>query len=54
MDIEGPMSRMTYLELTVSKATGKLSYIMFLCNCDGVNQELTVSDPNVRIENVDL
>ena len=54
VDIEGPMSRMTSLELTVSKAAGKLRYIKFYCKGDGVNQDLTVSDLNVRIENVDL
>ena len=52
VDIEGPMSGMRFLELTVSKAAKKLYHIKFYC--DEVNQDLTVLDVNVRIENVDL
>ena len=54
VNIEGPMSWMTPLELTVSKAAGKVHHIKFYCKGDGVNQDLTVSNYNVSIENVDL
>ena len=45
---------MAPLDLTVSEATAKLSHILFRCTGGRVVQELTVAEPNVRIENVDL
>ena len=52
--IEGPMPEMAPLELTVSKAGEKLKHILFDCTGGRVDQQLMVTEPNVRIENVDL